>query len=45
MDGQTLQDIVVSNSTGVDPGQIGIGVDATEIDGLWYVTDLNLSFG
>ncbi|MDT0320087.1 hypothetical protein [Streptomyces millisiae] len=45
VDGQTLQDIVVSNSTGVEPGQIGIGIDASEIEGLWYVTDMSLSFG
>ncbi|TDC05497.1 hypothetical protein E1265_35410 [Streptomyces sp. 8K308] len=45
VEGQTLQDVVVANSTGVEPGQIGIGVEATEIDGLWYVTDMSLSFG
>jgi hypothetical protein len=45
MDGRTLQDVVVSNSTGVEPGQIGIEIDASQIDGLWYVTDMNLSFG
>ncbi|TDC74039.1 hypothetical protein [Streptomyces hainanensis] len=45
VDGQTLQDIVVSNSTGVEAGQIGIEVETAEIDGLWYVTDMGLSLG
>ncbi|UCM88124.1 hypothetical protein [Streptomyces marincola] len=45
VDGQTLQDIVVSNSTGIEAGQIGLEVESTEIDGAWYVTDINLSFG
>ncbi|MEO3752489.1 hypothetical protein [Streptomyces sp. B6B3] len=45
VDGQPLTDVVVSNSTGVEPGQIGIGIDATEIDDRWYVTDMNMSFG
>ncbi|GAB2869635.1 hypothetical protein GCM10022245_00250 [Streptomyces mayteni] len=45
VDGQTLQDIIVSNSTGVEPGQIGIEVETTELEGRWYVTDMGLSIG
>jgi hypothetical protein len=45
VDGQTLEDVVVANSTGVEPGRIALGIVATEIDGRWYVTDLSLSFG
>ncbi len=45
VDGQPLQEILVANSTGVEQGQVGIEIEAADIDGLWYVTDMGLSFG
>lgn len=43
--GQTLTAVLLSNSTGVQKDQVGLKVDATDIDGSWYVTDLHLSVG
>ncbi|MEV0639997.1 hypothetical protein AB0I77_34665 [Streptomyces sp. NPDC050619] len=45
IDGQTLTAIVLSHSTGVQKGDVGIKIEATDIDGSWYVTNLNLSVG
>ncbi|GAA1083810.1 hypothetical protein GCM10009577_00110 [Streptomyces javensis] len=45
VDGQTLKAIVLSHSTGVEEGQIGIKIEAGVVAGRWYVTDLGFSVG
>ncbi|TDB95170.1 hypothetical protein [Actinomadura sp. 7K534] len=43
VDGQTLTAIVLSNSTGLKKDDIQLGVNAGNISGKWYVTDIALS--
>ncbi len=45
VDGQTLEAIVVSHSTGVKEDQVGVRIEAGVVAGRWYVTDLGLSVG
>ncbi|MFR0358564.1 hypothetical protein [Streptomyces sediminimaris] len=45
VDGQTLDKVVLSNSTGVKPGQLDVRMESTKIDGAWYVTDFDLHVG
>jgi hypothetical protein len=45
VNGRTLTEIVLSHSTGVQEGDVGLKIDATHIDGSWYVTNLHLSVG
>jgi hypothetical protein len=44
VNGKTLDEVVVANSTGVKPGETKITFGVTKIDGGWYVTDFNLDF-
>ena len=43
--GQPLDEIILSHSTGIKPGQLGATADATRIGSTWYVTgfDFNVS--
>ncbi|WP_369392454.1 hypothetical protein AB5J72_36385 [Streptomyces sp. CG1] len=43
--GQTLDKIILSNSTGVKPGQLNANVESTKIGGAWYVTNFDLHVG
>ncbi|WP_371673699.1 hypothetical protein OG985_42085 [Streptomyces sp. NBC_00289] len=45
VDGQTLDKIILSHSTGVKSGQLDVKVHSTKIDEAWYVTDLDLDIG
>ncbi|GAA2607535.1 hypothetical protein [Streptomyces axinellae] len=45
VDGQTLNAIVLSHSTGVKKGQVDVNVKTSRVDNSWYVTDLGLSVG
>jgi hypothetical protein len=45
VDGQTLEEVVLSNSTGLEPGDLDIAFEATETDGRWYVTDMDMNIG
>ncbi|GHF18593.1 hypothetical protein GCM10014715_86890 [Streptomyces spiralis] len=45
VDGQTLNTIMLSNSTGLKEGQLKVEFKATEIGGKWCVTDMKLDFG
>ncbi|MGP3922297.1 hypothetical protein [Streptomyces sp. 8N616] len=45
VDGQTLDKIILSHSTGVEPGELDVKIDATEIDDSWYVTNLEFNIG
>ncbi|MFD7500347.1 hypothetical protein [Streptomyces sp. NPDC059850] len=45
IDGQTLDKVIVSNSTGVKPGQLDVKVESTKIKDAWYVTNLDFNLG
>ncbi|MFF0107743.1 hypothetical protein [Streptomyces hirsutus] len=45
VDGQTLDKIILSHSTGVDPEQLNVNMEADEIDDAWYVTNLDFDIG
>ncbi|KUN09344.1 hypothetical protein AQI95_05870 [Streptomyces yokosukanensis] len=45
VDGQTLDAIILSHSTGLKPGQVNVKFDATKIGGPWYVTNMDLAIG
>jgi hypothetical protein len=44
VNGQTLDQVVLANSTGVQPGQTNFTFGVGKIDGGWYVTEFNLDF-
>ena len=44
VNGQTLDQVVLANSTGVQPGQTNFTFGVSKIEGGWYVTDFNLDF-
>ncbi|WP_063733429.1 hypothetical protein [Streptomyces sp. RTd22] len=45
VDGQTLEKVILSNSTGIKAGQLDVKVEATEIKDAWYVTNLDFNLG
>ncbi|MEU8969398.1 hypothetical protein AB0D11_08980 [Streptomyces monashensis] len=45
VDGQALDKVVLSHSTGLKPGQLDVKTESTRIDGAWYVTDFDLHIG
>ncbi|MEV2211722.1 hypothetical protein AB0H86_09730 [Streptomyces sp. NPDC050997] len=45
IDGQSLDKVILSNSTGVEPGQLDVKVESTKIDDAWYVTNLDFNIG
>ncbi|MFE1797319.1 MULTISPECIES: hypothetical protein [unclassified Streptomyces] len=45
VDGQTLEKIVLSHSTGVTADQLNIKVQSGRIEDSWYVTNLDLDIG
>ncbi|MGW2639034.1 hypothetical protein [Streptomyces sp. NPDC001348] len=45
VDGQHLDDVVLSNSTGVSKGQVDVKVESSKIGDAWWVTDLEFHIG
>jgi len=45
VDGQTLDKVILSNSTGLEPGQLDVKMESTRIKGAWYVTNLDFNVG
>lgn len=45
VDGQTLDKVIASNSTGVKPGELDVKVESTKIKDAWYVTNLHFGLG
>ncbi|WP_055558144.1 hypothetical protein [Streptomyces sp. NBRC 110028] len=45
VDGQALDKVILSNSTGLKPGQLDVKVESTKIKGAWYVTNLDFNIG
>ncbi|MEU9188973.1 hypothetical protein AB0D14_31410 [Streptomyces sp. NPDC048484] len=45
VDGQTLDKIVLSHSTGVTADQLDIKVESSKIKDVWYVTNLDFNIG
>ncbi|MGW1287005.1 hypothetical protein ACWDBD_16105 [Streptomyces sp. NPDC001118] len=45
VDGQTLDKVILSNSTGLKPGQLDVKIESAKIDGAWYVTNFDLHVG
>ncbi|PSM42553.1 hypothetical protein C6Y14_15215 [Streptomyces dioscori] len=45
VDGQTLEKIVLSHSTGVTADQLDIKVQSSRIEDSWYVTNLDFDIG
>ncbi|MFC8194306.1 hypothetical protein ACFWBR_19615 [Streptomyces sp. NPDC060006] len=45
VDGQTLERVILSNSTGVKSEQLDVKVHSTKMDDLWYVTNLDFDIG
>ncbi len=45
IDGQTLDKIILSHSTGLDSGQLDVKVHSSKIDDRWYVTNLDFDIG
>jgi hypothetical protein len=43
--GQTLDEVMVSNSTGFEAGQVDVEFEASKSSDSWYVTDMKLDFG
>ncbi len=45
VDGQALDKVVLSHSTGVTQDQLDINVESSRIQGSWYVTNLDFNLG
>ncbi|WP_437086095.1 hypothetical protein [Streptomyces sp. enrichment culture] len=45
IDGKTLEEIIISNSTGVGPGRLDVKIGTDKLDGTWYVTDMDFNIG
>ncbi|MET7685989.1 hypothetical protein [Streptomyces sp. NPDC005423] len=45
VDGQTLDKVILSHSTGVKADQLDVKVHSTKIEDAWYVTDLDFNIG
>jgi hypothetical protein len=45
IDGRSLTAVVLSNSSGIEAGQLKLEIEAANIGGSWYVTDFDLSIG
>ncbi|NGO08281.1 hypothetical protein G5C60_11720 [Streptomyces sp. HC44] len=45
VDGQTLDKIILSHSTGLESGQLDVKVESTKIADAWYVTNLDFNVG
>jgi hypothetical protein len=45
IDGQSLTAVVLSNSSGIEAGQLKLEIEAANIGGSWYVTGFDLSIG
>ncbi|MFF7654795.1 hypothetical protein ACFZCY_34015 [Streptomyces sp. NPDC007983] len=45
VDGQTLDKVILSNSTGLKPGQLDVKVESTKIDDAWYVSNVDFNIG
>ncbi|MFI6340867.1 hypothetical protein [Streptomyces sp. NPDC050535] len=45
VDGQTLDAIVLSHSTGLEADQLDINVESSKIEDSWYVTNLDFNIG
>lgn len=45
IDGQTLADVIVSNSTGLKPDQLNVSVESSKLNDAWYVTNMDFDIG
>ncbi|WP_210594408.1 hypothetical protein [Streptomyces sp. GESEQ-35] len=45
IDGQTLDKVILSNSTGLESGQLDVKIESTRIDDAWYVTNVDFNIG
>ncbi|PGH47905.1 hypothetical protein [Streptomyces sp. Ru87] len=45
VDGQRLDKIILSNSTGLDAGELDVQLQSTKIEDEWYVTDVGFDIG
>ncbi|CAM5335857.1 hypothetical protein [Streptomyces fumanus] len=45
VDGQTLEEVVLANSTGLGSGDLDIAFEATQTGDRWYVTDVDMNIG
>ncbi|WP_369199299.1 hypothetical protein [Streptomyces sp. PU-14G] len=45
IDGETLDKVILSNSSGVKEGQLDVKMTSSKIEGAWYVTDFALDIG
>ncbi|MFI1176785.1 hypothetical protein [Streptomyces melanogenes] len=45
IDGQTLDQVILPNSTGLQPGQLHVKTESAKIDNAWYVTAFDLNVG
>ncbi|MFD0312724.1 hypothetical protein [Streptomyces flavalbus] len=45
VNGQTLNEIMLSHSTGLTADQLDTAFEVTEVQGAWYVTDMKLGVG
>ncbi|MFH8533851.1 hypothetical protein ACH4GE_36195 [Streptomyces tendae] len=45
VNGQPLDDVIVANSTGVTKEQLDVKVESSEIEGAWWVTNVEYNIG
>ncbi|MEU4655764.1 hypothetical protein AB0G32_17760 [Streptomyces sp. NPDC023723] len=45
IDGKTLEEVIVANSTGVDAGALDVKIEAGKLDDAWYVTNMDFNIG
>ncbi|SDC65664.1 hypothetical protein [Streptomyces prasinopilosus] len=45
VDGKTLEEVILSNSTGVSREDLNVNVEAGKIEDTWYVTNLDFDIG
>lgn len=45
VDGQTLDKVILSNSTGLKPGDLDVKFETTKIKDVWYVTNMDFNIG
>ncbi|WP_320784222.1 hypothetical protein [Streptomyces sp. CRN 30] len=45
VDGKTLEDIILANSTGLEKGQLNVSIESSKLDDAWYVTNMDFDIG
>ncbi|MFF3940581.1 hypothetical protein [Streptomyces phaeofaciens] len=45
IDGRPLDKVILSHSTGIEAGRLDVKLHATQIENLWYISNLDFNVG